>query len=267
MLRQPAVADQFYPGDPAELRAALTRMTPRAPVPEKVLGIVAPHAGYVYSGSVAGMVYGRIQVPATVIMLGPNHHGAGARAALYPAGSWQTPLGAVTVNQALADLVVKHAPLVERDATAHRFEHSLEVQVPFLQHLRNDVTIVPLCLGFSDLASCERLGQGLAAAIKEFGDEVLLVASSDMSHYESAAHALEKDQLAINELLALNPAGLHQVCRRQGISMCGVIPATVLIYASQRLGASHSELVRYATSGDVNGDYRQVVGYAAFTIS
>ncbi|HEY5976203.1 MAG TPA: AmmeMemoRadiSam system protein B, partial [Geobacteraceae bacterium] len=241
-------------------------LCPVSPKLQRVVGIIAPHAGYIYSGAVAGAVYGSIEVPATVIVLGPNHHGVGARAALYPEGSWLTPLGEVPIADRLAELVAKHAPFVEIDSTAHHYEHSLEVQVPFLQYRRPDVTIVPLCLGFGDPGSCRELGEALARAITEFGDQVLIVASSDMSHYEPDVIARQKDRLAIEELLALNPAELLKVCRDQRITMCGVVPAAVMLTAATTLGASTAELIRYATSGEVSGDLERVVGYAALTV-
>jgi len=267
MVRQPAVAGQFYTASGKELEAELASLVVPAEARETVIGIVAPHAGYMYSGAVAGAVYGRIAVPRAVIVLGPNHHGVGARAALYPDGEWLTPLGIVAMESRLAALVRIHASLVEEDSTAHHYEHSLEVQVPFLQYVRPDVSIVPLCLGFGDFASCRALGEGLARAIREFGKEVLIVASSDMTHYESARAARVKDEQAIREMLALNPEGLLKVCRGERITMCGVIPATVMLVAALELGATKAELVKYATSGDVTGDDRQVVAYAALTVA
>ena len=267
MIRQPAVAGQFYTGDGQKLRAELEALIPAAAVKVKVMGIVAPHAGYMYSGAVAGEVYGRIEIPQAVIVLGPNHHGFGARAALYPDGEWLTPLGTVPINARLAELVGKHSPLVEEDSTAHHYEHSLEVQVPFLQFLRPDVTIVPICLGFGDFAGCSSLGKGIALAVREYGEDTLIVASSDMTHYESAAAARAKDELAIREVLGLNPEGLLKACRSESITMCGVVPATVMLVAALELGATKAELVRYATSGDITGDNRQVVAYAALTVS
>ncbi len=266
MIRQPAVAGQFYPGDPEELRRELKRLIAVQESRQRVLGVIAPHAGYLYSGAVAGRVYGAIEIPQTVLILGPNHHGVGARAALFPAGEWLTPLGSVPLDRKLAALLQKYTPTVEEDATAHRFEHSLEVQLPFLQYLRPDVTIVPLCVGFGDLASCRTLGEGVAKAIAAYGEPVLIVASSDMSHYESAAAAKKKDELAIREVLALDPTGLFKSCREHGITMCGVIPAVIMLVAALELGATSAELVHYATSGDVTGDNRQVVAYAGMTV-
>lgn len=266
MVRQPAVAGQFYTDDPRRLRTELARMIPAGAPKRRVAGIVAPHAGYLYSGSVAGTVYCAIEIPRTVVILGPNHHGFGATAALYPEGEWLTPFGAVPVERRLSALVKEYAPLVVADASAHRFEHSLEVQVPFLQYLRSDVAIVPLCLGFGDFERCRQLGEGLARAVQAFGEEVLIVASSDMTHYESAEEARVKDEVAIARVLDLDPEGLVSICRQKGITMCGVIPSTVMLVAVKELGATRGELVRYNTSGDVTGDHRQVVAYAAMAV-
>jgi MEMO1 family protein len=267
MARQPAVAGLFYNGDADILRAEVDELTPRASQPLKVAGIIAPHAGYVYSGAVAGALYGQIHIPATVVILGPNHHGIGARAALSADNEWLTPLGAVPVNIRLSRLIAEFVPDVRTDASAHVREHSLEVQIPFLQVIRPDVTIVPLSLGFGDFERCRILGEGLALAIRQFGEEVLIVASSDMTHYESAESARVKDEQALREILALNPEGLVQVCRSKGITMCGVIPAAVMLVAALELGATESRVVRYATSGDVTGDNRQVVAYAGVTVA
>lgn len=267
MIRQPAVAGQFYTDDPSRLQAELRRLTPVAAVKRRVTGIVAPHAGYLYSGEVAGTIYGSIEIPRTVLILGPNHHGFGAAAALYPDGEWLTPLGTVPVAGRLSALVKECTPLVEFDLSAHRFEHSLEVQIPFLQNLRDDLQIVPICLGFGDFERCRQVGEGVARAIRAFGEEVLIVASSDMTHYESADAARMKDELALERVCALDPEGLVKVCRSKGITMCGVIPTAVMLVAAKLLGAERGEVVRYGTSGDVTGDDRQVVAYAAVAVS
>ncbi|ACM21356.1 MEMO-like protein [Geotalea daltonii FRC-32] len=266
MIRQPAVAGQFYTDDPDKLRTQLKAMIAPAPFKERALGVISPHAGYMYSGAVAGKLFGEVAVPSTVVILGPNHHGIGARAAIFPEGSWQTPLGTAPVNSSLATLIKKHSSIVEADQKAHIFEHSLEVQLPFLQFLRPDVSIVPVCLGFRDFKSCLLLGSGIASAIRDYGDEVLIVASSDMTHYETAASAKQKDEQAINMVLALDAEGLLLVCAQKDITMCGVVPATVMLVAAKGLGATKARLVQYATSGDVTGDNRQVVAYAALTV-
>lgn len=266
MERQPAVAGQFYTDDPKRLKAELARLVVPAPHRHAVVGVVSPHAGYLYSGKVAGELYGTVEIPATVLLLGPNHHGMGAQVALSPDDAWRTPLGSVPVDRRLAELLRRHAPVVEVDGAAHLFEHSIEVQVPFLQYVRPDVAIVPLCLGFGDFVTCRLLGEGIAAAIRAYGEDVLIVASSDMTHYESAAAARAKDGVALDRVTALDPEGLLAACRERGITMCGVVPAATMLVAALALGATRAELVRYATSGDVTGDDRQVVAYAAVTV-
>jgi AmmeMemoRadiSam system protein B len=244
MQRQPAVAGQFYSGSSSRLHSELAGLIPAARGSKKVIGIIAPHAGYVYSGAIAGQAYAAIEIPATVLILGPNHHGSGAAAALYPDGEWITPLGPVSINSRLNALLQQHVPQLRSDTVAHQFEHSLEVQVPFIQYLRPEATISAVCLGHGDFAAIRQIGVGIAAAIRAYGADVLIVASSDMTHYESAESARHKEH----------------------ITMCGAVPAAVMLVAAGELGATQAELVAYGTSGDVTGDNRQVVAYAAVTV-
>ncbi|MDD2581734.1 MAG: AmmeMemoRadiSam system protein B [Desulfuromonadaceae bacterium] len=267
MQRQPAVAGQFYPVNENKLRAELSRMMPDNISRKWVKGVISPHAGYVYSGAIAGTLFSRIAIPDTVLIIGPNHHGTGAAAALYPDGEWLTPLGAVSISSRLNSLLLQHTPYIQSDVIAHQLEHSLEVQLPFIQYVRPDVTISAICLGHGDYAALRDIGQGIAAAISEYGEDVLIVASSDMTHYESAASARRKDEMALERALALDGKGLLDVCHSRGITMCGVVPATVMIEAALGLGAHQAELVAYGNSGDVTGDNSQVVGYAAVAIS
>jgi AmmeMemoRadiSam system protein B len=265
MDREPAVAGRFYERDPRilarEVRGFLT--APGAPRP--AIGVVAPHAGYPYSGAIAGAVYGRVAVPARAIVLGPNHTGLGRPAALWPAGGgWRTPLGIVPVSRALTEALAA-GPLVELDRAAHLREHSLEVQVPFLEVARPDVELAALCLGPLDVGECEEVGERVAAAARDHA--ALIVASSDMSHYIPAAEAREKDRHAIDRILALDPAGLHRTVRGEGLTMCGVIPVTVMLFAARALGATRAELVRYGHSGEVTGDDDEVVGYAGLIVA
>jgi MEMO1 family protein len=266
MVRQPSVAGKFYTNDPDQLREELDSFVSRG-VAQRAIGIIAPHAGYIYSGKVAGNVYGAVKVPDTVVVIGPNHTGMGAPAALSPAREWLTPLGPVPVNSRLCKLILKHAPQVREDAAAHHYEHSLEVQLPFLQYINANVSIVPLCLGQVEYDSLATLGAGIAAAIKEFGEDVLIVASSDMTHYESAVSAKAKDDQALAQVTAMNPEGLLGTCLKKGITMCGVAPATVMLVAAKALGATSSRVISYANSGEVNGDMERVVGYAAVMVS
>lgn len=265
--RDPAVAGLFYDADPAVLARQVDAFLGAAgPAPRvHALGLLVPHAGYVYSGAVAGSVYGRVDVPRRVIVLGPNHTGLGhAAAALWPSGAWRGPLGDVPVDAELAaDLA--GAPGVATDPAAHLREHSLEVHLPFLQRARPDVAVAPLCLAHLGWRACEALGLAIARAAGEHA--ALVVASSDMSHYLPARRAEEVDRRALERVLALDPEGLHRVVHAESISMCGVIPATVMLVAARALGATKAELVRWAHSGMVNGDEDRVVGYAGVIVS
>lgn len=266
MVRQPSVAGQFYTNDPNQLLRELTAMVPQGEaVP--ATGIIAPHAGYVYSGGCAGLVYGAIRVPDTVLVICPNHTGLGAAAALSPADAWLTPLGSVPVNGRLNSLILQNAPHIREDAAAHQQEHAVEVQLPFLQYRNPKVSIAALCLGLSDFASLSAMGEGIARAISAYGEEVLIVASSDMNHYESAEVARTKDELALAEVVAMNPRALLQVCRERGITMCGAVAAAVMLVAAKALGATQSRILAYTNSGEVNGDRQRVVSYACAVVS
>lgn len=267
MIRQAAVAGQFYPDSQSALIRELQGLLPFVKEKKRLIGAISPHAGYIYSGSAAGQLLAGIELPRTVVILGPNHHGVGALAALSPEDGWQTPLGLVPIEKRLAGLIQQHIPAVQQDSSAHRNEHSIEVQIPFLQYIRPDISIVPICLAFGDYAGCELLGKGLAAAIRDFGEEVLILASSDMTHYESASTAKRKDKLALECVQAFDAKGLVDVCRAEMITMCGVIPAAVMLVAAKALGATTVELVSYTNSGQITGDENEVVAYAAVAVS
>ena len=269
MLRSPAVAGQFYPANKDALTQMVSELTPKIPPTEKRngLAVIAPHAGYIYSGSVAGQTFARVNIPKDVIILGPNHHGLGAPLSLMRDGSWDMVMGQVEMNQVLSELILKHAPNIVVDDEAHRFEHSLEVQVPFLQYQQPDLRITPIVVSRLSFAVCEATGQALAQAIKEFGHPVLLVASTDMTHYESRDSATSKDHLALARITALDPQGLYETVMGRGITMCGIMPTTIVLAAATALGASKAELIRYTDSGETSGDIDQVVGYAGLVIS
>jgi AmmeMemoRadiSam system protein B len=266
MIRKARFAGDWYPGDPNRLRSVLRDCIEATVAEEDVLGVVAPHAGYMYSGHVAGAVYCRVHIPETVIVLCVNHRGAGARAAILSSGSWETPLGQVPIREDMAEDLKQRIPFLEEDSLAHAGEHSLEMQVPFLQYRNDRVQLVPICLQRLDFLECETLGEGLATAIQGFPDPVLLVASTDMTHFEPHDSASRKDRLAIERILAIDPRGLYDTVTKHGISMCGLIPTTSVLCGCKWLGAGEGNLVRYATSGEVSGDYGSVVGYAGVFI-
>jgi MEMO1 family protein len=270
MDREPAVAGRFYPAAASALAdqvAALLAEHPSgratAEPPRQVVGMLAPHAGYVYSGAVAGATYARVDVPDRAVVMCPNHTGRGVLASLWPDGGWRTPLGRVPVDAELTrDLL--ESGLVTADREAHRFEHALEVQLPFLTIRRPEIAIAALCLGPLGFAECQALGKAVAQAAAR--RPTLLVASSDMSHYIPAREAREKDQRALDHFLALDPKGLFDVVRREGITMCGYVPATVMLVAAVEMGAREAELVRYGNSAEASGDESEVVGYAGAVV-
>jgi len=267
MQRQPAVAGQFYSASLPQLRKDLAALIPVSENKRKILGCIAPHAGYLYSGSVAGKLYSDIELPHTVLILGPNHHGLGSSCAIYPGGSWATPLGSVQICDALNQSLLSSVPYLQPDSLAHIQEHSLEVQLPFLQYMQPNLSLSAICIGqFNDFQLLLKIGHGIATAIRNFGNEVLIVASSDMTHYESAESVHAKDQRALEAVINLDPEALLRICRTDKISMCGVIPAAIMMWATLELGATTAELVSYRTSGDVTGDNRQVVGYASVAL-
>jgi len=269
MIREPAVAGRFYTDDPSSLRREVRGFlhAGAAPSQEKVIGLVSPHAGYVYSGQVAGDVFARVEIPRKNLVLGPNHTGLGAYAAINRSGTWNTPLGSAKIDSVLAQSLMDLCPLLQEDSAAHQREHSLEVQLPFLQVLREDFEFVPLCLSHFRYADCESLGTAMAQLIAASGEDILMIASSDMNHYESQERTLLKDQRAIDCILELNPQKLYQRVHEEAISMCGIIPTTCMLVAALELGAKRAELVKHATSGDVSGDYAGVVGYAGIIVA
>lgn len=267
MRREPAVAGQFYHASAARLNHQVGQYVTTNLPKEHAIGILSPHAGLVYSGAVAGEVYSRILMPQTFLLIGPNHTGLGANVALMQHGEWEIPTAVLQVDERLAHRVLANIPLVSDDPQAHIFEHSLEVQLPFIAHLSKDVRILPIVVMSASLEECRLLGEGIAKSIRETEDSVVIVASSDMSHYVTAEEAKKKDKMAIDRILSLDPEGLFNIVRKERISMCGYLPATIMLSAARSLGASRAKLVRYATSGEVSGDYDHVVGYAGMILS
>lgn len=268
MIRPPAVAGRFYPDEPGLLRTALDSCLAGREDGAKtsVLACMVPHAGYIYSGRVAGEVYQRIQIPARVILIGPRHFPRGAALAIVSDGIWQTPLGLVPIDHPLAEKIARAFPQLREDAEAHSSEHSLEVQLPFLQRLAPSFSFVPIVIGPARWEDLEALGRVLASVIAAEGEPVLLIASSDMNHYESDAETRVKDRKAIDQILALDARKLFDTVRNERISMCGYAATVATLIAARELGAKQAELVRYATSGEINGDFQEVVGYAGMMV-
>lgn len=271
LVRRPAVAGRFYPSDPdalrAEVRAYLSQSPSNEQSPVRAIGCIAPHAGYMYSGHVAGAVFARVQIPPRCVLLCPNHTGVGHALSIMSEGAWKTPLGEIAVDVEMAQALKERFPALEEDASAHRAEHAAEVELPFMQVRQRELRFVPIAVGTGRFEILEELGKALAEVISNRKDPVLIVASSDMNHYESDVVTRAKDHRAIERILTLDARGLFDVVTQQDISMCGFGPAVAMLTAARELGAKSAELVRYATSGDVSGDRKMVVGYAGIVVA
>ena len=266
-VRQPAVAGRFYPGDAKSLLRDVESYVAVSGEKISALGCVVPHAGYMYSGHVAGAVYARLELPRRYVILCPNHTGAGEPLAIMSAGTWRTPLGEARIDHVLAEELMRGYQWLTEDAAAHRSEHALEVQLPFLQALAPEFSFVPIALGTANYEVLASLGKAIATVLAAQKEKVLIIASSDMNHYEPEAITRVKDGKAIEKLLAMDARGLYEVVVAKDISMCGFGPAVAMLTAAGRLGAKSAELVKYATSGDISGDLSAVVGYAGVIVS
>jgi AmmeMemoRadiSam system protein B len=266
MIRLPAVAGRFYPAEPEILSREIAEFTSVAGEKTRAMGCVVPHAGYMYSGRVAGAVYAAMEVPGKCILLGPRHFPRGEPLSILTEGSFSTPLGEARIDEPLAAALAREYPRLRVDTVAHEREHSLEVQIPFLQFVARDFTFVPVVLATDRYAAMEDLGLAVAKVIAGSSEPVLAIASTDMNHYEGDATTRLKDARAIERILALDPRGLYDTVRNEGISMCGYAATTALLVAMRELGATEARLIRYATSADAGGDREQVVGYAGIVI-
>jgi len=266
--RKPAVAGSFYPSKRGDLLEMVERMVQPQLKKEKAICVVSPHAGFIYSGPVAGAVFSSVELPDTYVILGPSHGSIASRFAIMKEGIWETPIGDVTLESSLAELINNYSPLIIEDESPHLDEHSLEVQLPFIQYFKENISIVPICFSYDvSYEELVNLAKAVSQGIQEFRREVLIVASTDMSHYVSQKIAEEKDFLAIEKVLKLDPKGLYDTVKREDMSMCGFHPTTSALIASRELGAKEAKLIKYQTSGDTSGDYSQVVGYAGLRIT
>jgi len=278
-LRRPVVAGSFYEGNAEALRAQikscfLHKLGPgKIPVvnkagPREILGLVCPHAGYMYSGPIAANAYFSLASdgkPDTVIVLGPNHTGYGNPLSAMNEGAWRTPLGDVQIDGEIADALAKETGILDFDEIAHRHEHSIEVQLPFLQYLYgNAFKFVPICFLMQDLESAMEVGRGLAEALAS--KNAVVIASSDFTHYEPQATVEKKDLDVIKAIEELDEKKFYKLLEANNVSACGYGPITALITYAKSLGAKKAELLTHKTSGDITGDRSSVVGYAAITI-
>ena len=264
--RQPAVAGSFYPGTGREIDAQLDALIEPIEPKERVRAVVVPHAGWIYSGKVAGAVYGRVALPERCILLGPNHTGLGHEAAVMASGRWRYPGGELPIAQELARALLDSSEILSEDDLAHRYEHALEVQLPFLRRVAPQIGFVPVTLGRTSLDFCRAVGEAIAHVVRSSPEPVCLISSTDLNHFEPQAASNQKDRIAIEAVLSLDPERLHRAVMEQRITMCGIAPTTALLFALRTLGAQSAQLVRYMTSGDVSGDLTRVVGYCGITI-
>lgn len=266
MIRHPVVAGMFYERSESALRSQIRDLIDEAVPREEIFGVISPHAGYIYSGQVAGAVISRIIMPDTFVIMGPNHTGMGQPYSIMTEGSWLTPLGKVEIDSDLAYKIIDSCTHLKNDASAHLEEHSIEVQLPFLQYFKPDIKIVPMVLSSGAGEIFAEIGQGIAKSMRDYGRSVAAMASSDMNHYESHQLTEEKDQKAVEAILDMDWKELIKRVAEYNISMCGYAPTVSLITACKEMGATTAELIMHRTSGDVTGDYRSVVGYAGVLI-
>jgi len=266
--RRPAVAGQFYYSSKEQLLTQIEKLIFQPPKKIDAVACLLPHAGYMYSGAVAGHTVSSLNIKDKVILLGPNHTGYGTQFSIMTEGTWQTPLGEIKIDSALARQILKRCDLLKNDYMAHLYEHSLEVELPFLQYFKFDFQIVPIAFLSADVDALKQIGEAIALTIKEMNltGSTLIVASSDMTHYEPQEQAQKKDKQAIEAILELNEDKLIERIKKLDISMCGFAPAIAMISAAKKLGANKATLVKYQTSGDITGDKSSVVGYAGIVI-
>jgi AmmeMemoRadiSam system protein B len=279
MIRRPYVAAQFYEGDAEALRAQISscflhqlgpKKLPQVNFdvhPRNIVGLICPHAGYMYSGPVAASAYYELAVdgkPDTVVILGPNHTGYGSALALMREGVWRTPLGDVAIDSELSDKISKETNLIDVDDLAHRYEHSIEVQLPLLQFLYgNKFKIVPICFQLQDYESAVEVGMALTEAL--VSTNTVVIASSDMTHYEPAKTASKKDHSALKAITDMDAKCFYETVETQNITACGFMPITSLITYANGVGAKEAKILSYHNSGEITGDHTSVVGYAALT--
>ncbi|MFA5320276.1 MAG: AmmeMemoRadiSam system protein B [Candidatus Omnitrophota bacterium] len=268
-VRKPAAAGRFYEASAGGLRRQVESLIDRDVPKEDAVGCILPHAGYMYSGRIAGRTVSALKVRPHLVLLGPNHTGMGAPFSVSSRQSWETPLGKCEPDRGLADALTAECPFLREDQQAHLAEHSLEVELPFFQYFSGDFRVLPVCIGSDDFVKLQELGRAIAAAVDKAAsrDSVLIAASSDMTHYEDSRSAKEKDEAALEAIVSFNAQELYRRVIEKGISMCGYAPVITLLTAARLLGARRAKVIAYSNSGMVNGDQSSVVGYAGVLIS
>ena len=261
--RKAAVAGSFYPGSKEEISKEITAYLGKEDGNREVIACISPHAGWFYSGHVAGALFGSIKVPDSVILLGPNHRGIGESVAIDSADSWEFPFGEVPLDQTLANKIVSDSDKAKLDSVAHLMEHSLEVIVPFLYFKNRNIKITPVSLGTHSPEILKTLGKSIGKRAIDSGS--LIVSSSDLSHFLPDDEARETDKQTIEAIKSFNPETILRLAISEN-ALCGGAPVSTLMWAAGEMGATKAELVKYATSGDIAGSRERVVGYASFIV-
>jgi hypothetical protein len=267
MVRRAIVAGQFYPEDVERLNRMIEKFSPKATSKINAKAIILPHAGYIYSGKVAAVTVSKISPKKRLIILGPNHTGLGEDFALWTKGEWCIPSGKIPIDENLAESILKKGNYIKEDYFAHQNEHSIEVELPILNYFFGEFKFVPICCQISNIEEYKMVASQIIEGIKQIKEEILLVASTDMSHYEPDSTARKKDRLALEAITNLDAEALVRVTERERVSMCGVSPVAILLFCVKGLRAKKAHVELYQTSGDVSGDYSSVVGYAGVVIT
>jgi len=267
MIREPVVSGQFYPQTAPELKKIIEEFKPKAAAKVLAYGLILPHAGYVYSGHVAVTTVSKIIPKERIIILGPNHTGYGGDFGMYPRGAWKMPLADISIDDELAQKIIAAGVDITADTLVHKFEHSIEVELPILHYFFGDFKFVPIVCNVSSLAVYERVATQIFLAVKNIKEKVLFVASSDMTHYEPDPAARRKDRIALECIMNLDAEGLMKAVKKENISMCGIAPVAILLLLMKKIGAKKANVSLYETSADNTGDASSVVGYAGVVIS
>lgn len=267
MIREPVVSGQFYPQNASQLRKEIERFKVKESAKQAAYGIILPHAGYVYSGRVAVTTVSKVIPKKRIIILGPNHTGYGQDFGMYSDGSWKIPFADLPIDSKLAQRILESGADITADTLAHKFEHSIEVELPILYYFFGDFSFVPIVCGASSIAIYEKVAAQIFSAVKEDKEEILFVASSDMTHYEPDTTARRKDRAALEHIINLDAERLVKTVKKENISMCGIAPVAILLLIMKKIGANKANVSLYETSADSTGDASSVVGYAGVIIS
>ncbi|MEI8350373.1 MAG: AmmeMemoRadiSam system protein B [Candidatus Omnitrophota bacterium] len=267
MIREPVVAGQFYPRDQEDIKKAIERYKPKDSLKLYARAVILPHAGYIYSGNVAVQTVSRVFAKKRIVILGPNHTGYGEPFALWPRGAWRIPFGDIGIDEELAALILAGGNIITADTLAHKHEHSIEVELPILSYFFQEFKFVPIACGISTVESYREAAKQICKAVKPVQEDVLFVASTDMTHYEPDLTARKKDRDALESIISLDAEALLKKVKKENISMCGSGAVAILLFCMNILGAKKAHVALYQTSADAGADAQSVVGYAGVIIN